>query len=99
MMPVPEMKSIERELRQARYVAQLEHNAMAYKAANESLARENAALEQLCEFQLRVMANTAAQYAELTKIRAEDAVAFLREKIALLERAEAAEKMLIAVAR
>jgi len=97
-MKKPVMKAISKELQRARYVAQLEHSVLWYQSQSDELAAENAELRALVEYQLAVLANAAAQNAELTKQHAEVAVAFLREKVALLERAETAEALAVPLA-
>lgn len=84
-----------KRLQQARYTAQLEHNLQFVQGQNQDLATENAELRELADFQLQVLVNTAKQHGELTRVHAESAVAFLTEKVALLERAEAAEAKLV----
>lgn len=88
------LSATQRRLQQARYTAQLEHSMQYAHSQNQDLVAENAELRSLVEYQLQVLANTAKQNAELAKANAENAVAFLAEKVALLERAEAAERKL-----
>jgi hypothetical protein len=88
------LSATSKRLQQAKRIAQLEHNLQFCHSENETLAAENAELTRLYEFQLQVMVDIAKQHGELTRVHAENAVAFLTEKVALLERAEAAERKL-----
>jgi hypothetical protein len=82
-------------LLQSKRIAQPEHNLQWYHGENNTLATENAELKHLYEFQLQVVVHIAKQHGELTSARPESAVAFLTEKIALRERAQAAEATLV----
>jgi hypothetical protein len=81
-MKKPVLKAISKELQRARYVAQLEHSVLWYQSQSDELSAENAELRALVEYQLAVLANAAAQNAELTRQHAEAlAGAYMEQRV------------------